>query len=220
MTTIEMYLITPLKEMLSTVVSFVPTLVSVFIILLLGYLLVKLLREVLHRLFKMMHLDKMTDMLELPKMLRAGGVKYGVSHVLTVVLSLVLVLMFLIIAMRVVGIEGAPELIGVMVVYITHIMTAMFVLTVGLILAKVVGKVVHFISANLDLPNPKLHERVARWAMILFTIKMSLSELGFGYLFSGTEFQIWFSGLVLALALAFGLGGRDAAAKFLSSKNK
>lgn len=218
MTTIEMYLITPLKEMISTVVSFVPTLVSVAIILLLGYLLVKLLHEVLHRFFKMMRLDKITDMIELSKMLRTGGVKHSFSHVLTSVVGLIFVLMFVILALRVVGIDAAPDLIGVMVVYVTHVLTAVFVLVIGLILAQVVGKVVHMIGANLDLPKPKLHERVARWAIILFTIKMTLSELGFGYLFSGTEFHIWFAGVVLALALAFGLGGRDAAAKYLASR--
>ena len=218
MTTIDTYLLTPLREMFSTVLSFIPTLVSVFIILFLGYLLAKLLREVLQRLFKTMRLDKVAEKLELPKMLHVGGVKHGVSHVLSVVVYLVVVFMFLIITMKVIGIDTAPGMIGVVVAYISPVLSAVFVLVVGLITAKVIGKLVYMVVANLELPSPKLHERISRWAIIIYAAKMSISELGFGYLFSGTEFHIWFAGVVLALALAFGLGGRDAAAKYLSRK--
>ncbi len=221
MTTIDNFftaVITPLHEMLSTVLSFLPTLVSVFIILFLGYLLAKLLREVLQRLFKMMRLDKWADKLELPKMLHAGGVKPGVSHVVNVVVYIVVVLMFMIMALRLVGVDTASDSIGIMLAYSTHVVSAVFMLIVGLIVAKVVSKIVHLVVANLEMPNPKLHERISRWAIVLYAAKMSLSELGFGFLFSGTEFLIWFAGVVLALALAFGLGGRDAAAKYLSKK--
>jgi small-conductance mechanosensitive channel len=218
MTTIDMYILTPLREMFSTVLSFIPTLVSVFIILFLGYLLAKLLREVLQRLFKTMRLDKVADKLELPKMLHTGGVKHGVSHVLNGVVYLIVVLMFLIMALRVINIDTASDSIGIMLAYAAHVVSAVFMLIIGLIVAQVVGKIVYLVVANLEMPNPKLVERISRWAIVLYAARMCISELGFGYLLSGTEFRILFAGIVLALALAFGLGGRDAAAKYLSRK--
>lgn len=222
MTTIDTFMltvVTPLWEMFSTVVSFVLPLISVFLILLFGYLVARVVRELLQHLFKAISMDKVSDKTGLSKMLRHGGVKHGFSHIITAMVSLIVVLMFMIIALRVIGINTLPDMIGIVVAYITPVVTAVFVLLMGHIVAKIVGSLVFWVVANLELPNPKLHERVARWAILLFAIKLTLVELGFGYLFSGTEFhRIWFAGLVLGLALAFGLGGRDAAAKLITKK--
>ena len=218
MNTLDSYFIIPLREMLSTVLSFVPTVVSVFIILFLGYMLTKLLHGVLAHLFKMMRLDKMMDKLELSKLFHVGKVKYSASHLLIALLGLIVTFMFVIVAMRIVGLDSLSELMGDIIAYVAPVVTAVFILVVGMVVAKIASLLVHAVVAIFGLPNPKLHERISRWAILLYAIKLSLVELGFGYLFTGSVFHIWFSGLVLALALAFGLGGKEAAARMLNKK--
>ena len=56
---------------------------------------------------------------------------------------------------------------------------------------------------------------VSRWAIIIFAGTISLRELGIGTLLVTTTFNIILGGVCLALALAFGLGGRDAAARYI-----
>lgn len=218
MNTLDNYLIVPLKEMFSTVLSFVPTMLCVFIILLLGYMLTKLLHEVLTHLFKMMRLDKMMEKTELSKLFHVGKAKHSVSHLIITLVGLVVTFMFVILSMRIGGVDMLSDLFGDVVSYVSPVLSAVFVLVVGMVVAKVISLLVHAVVAMFGLPNPKLHERISRWAILLYAAKLSLMELGFGYLFSGLVFHIWFSGLVLALALAFGLGGRDAAAKILNKR--
>ena len=218
MTAIETYLLTPLKDVLYTVGSLVPSIVSVFVALILGYFIAKLLRDVLHRVFKEVHIDKVADKLGLSKLLSSGGVKHSLGHLTGAGTYLVVIFTFLLMTMRTVGIGTMPDYIGGLIAYITPVITAVFILVVGHVLAKLVGGLIYLVVSMFELPKPDLHERISRWAILLYTIKMSLSVLGFDFLFSGTVLHIWFAGVVLALALAFGLGGRDKAAKYLSDK--
>ncbi len=219
MTTIHSCLLIPLKEMFANIVGYIPTLVVAFAILVLGYLIAKLLREVLHKLFTEIGLDKVMDKLGLSKCFHANGVKYSLSHILISVVYLIVIYMFLIMTIHVVGVYSVSSSVGSIVAYILNVVSAVMVLVAGLVLAKIMGDLIYLVISKLGLPNPKLHERVTRWAIIVYTAKISLSELGLGFLFSGSVFMIWFGGLVLGLALAFGLGGRDVAAKYLSKKS-
>ena len=218
MTAIHSCLLIPLKEMFANIVNYIPTLVVAFAILVLGYLIAKLLREVMQKVFTEIGLDKAMDKLGLSKCFHANGVKHSLSHILISVVYLIVIYVFLIMTIHVVGIYGVSTLVGSIVGYILNVISAVMVLVVGSVLAKIMGDLIYLVMSKLELPNPKLHERVTRWAILLYAAKISLSELGFGYLLTGTVFMIWFGGLVLGLALAFGLGGRDAAAKYFSKK--
>jgi len=218
MTTLDTYILMPMKDMFHTVIGVLPMLVSVFITLVIGYVLARILRDLLTRLFKEAHLDKVADKLGLSKVLHAGGVKHTLSHLIGSVVYLIVVFMFLIMTVRIIGIDTFGGVISSMLAYTIPVIVAVFVLVVGHIVAHIIGKTVHAVVSNYGLPKPKLHERVCRWAIILYAVKMSLTTLGYGILFSGTVFHIWFAGLILALSLAFGLGGRDAAAKYLAKK--
>lgn len=218
MTAIHSCLLVPLKDMFSHIIGYIPTLVIAIAILVLGYLIAKLLRELMQKLLAEVGLDKVMDKLGLSKFLHANGVKHSLSHVLISVVYLIVIYMFVIMAVNVVGAYGVSAQVGIVVGYVINVISAVLVLVVGLILAKIMGDVVYLVISKLELPNPQLHERIARWAIIVYAAKISLSELGLGVLLTGPVFMIWFGGVVLALALAFGLGGRDAASKYLAKK--
>ena len=214
MTAIYTCILVPLKDTFNVLVSFIPTIVVAFAVLILGYLLAKLSREILEKLFSEVGLDKVMDKLGLSKGLHAGGVKYSLSHILSTVVYLIIIYMFMLVTVDVIGIGRMSYLIGSVVGYILSVISAVIVLVMGLVLGKGMGALIYLVVSKLGLPEPKLHERITRWAIVLYAAKISLSELGLGYLFSGTIFMIWFTGLVFALALAFGLGGRETAAKY------
>jgi hypothetical protein len=65
------------------------------------------------------------------------------------------------------------------------------------------------------MPNPAIFAGVSRWAIIIFAVTIALVELDIAPLLVTTTFNIILGGVVLALALAFGLGGKDAAARYI-----
>jgi hypothetical protein len=82
-------------------------------------------------------------------------------------------------------------------------------------LASFVSGIVQIAAGNAKLPKPELLAGISRWAIIIFALTIALAQLGIGTLLVTTTFNIILGGIVLALALAFGLGGKDAAARYL-----
>src|SRR2546427_28459 len=86
---------------------------------------------------------------------------------------------------------------------------------VGWLAANFLGQAVLIAAVNASLPEARLLARAARWLVLLFAFATALTEIGIGRDMVLVAFGILFGGLVLALALAFGLGGRHLARHIL-----
>jgi hypothetical protein len=87
-------------------------------------------------------------------------------------------------------------------------------------LASFVSGIVRTAAGNANLPKPQVFAGVSRWAIIIFAVTIALEQLGIAPLLVTGTFNIILGGIVLALALAFGLGGKDVAAKYLEGLKK
>jgi len=83
--------------------------------------------------------------------------------------------------------------------------------------AKFVQGVTYTYLSNIKIDGAELISIMARYAILLFVMSMALEQLAIGGQILVSAFQIAFGALCLALALAFGLGGRDRAAKILDN---
>ena len=73
-------------------------------------------------------------------------------------------------------------------------------------------------AVNARLPEARLLARAVYWAVLLFAAATALTHLGIGKEMVLVAFGITFGGMVLALALAFGLGGRGLAREILERR--
>ena len=207
MATLNNLIIVPFMEMVMKVASFIPTIVGALFVLVIGMLLAKVLYEVIARITKEIHINTLADKIGLAGLLHKGGVKPTLGSLIGSFVYLVVTLIFFIMTLSTLGMTSMTYLISTLLAYVPQVVSAVFVLVIGMILAKVISTVVYAVTSNLDMPKPKLHERISRWAILLFAAKVAIEELGYGGIFVGTVFHIWFSGLVLALALAYGIRG-------------
>jgi len=207
MATINTLIIVPFMDMIMKVASFIPTLIGALVLLGIGLFLGKVLYEVMNRVMKEIHINALAEKIGLAHLLHKGGIKPTFSELIGSFVYLVVVMVFLIMALQALGLTSMVGLITLLVSYLPQVIAAVFVLVMGMILAKVVSVVVYAVASNLDIPDPKLYERISRYAIIIFAAKVSIEELGFGEIFVGTTFHIVLGGVVLALALAYGLGG-------------
>lgn len=220
MMTFDTLVLQPLRDMLVEVVRFVPTLVSALFILILGLIFSKLVSQVIGRLLREVKLDKMLDKIGMSQVLHKGGVKQTFTGMVTSIIYWVLIVIFILITVKAMGMTIVSDSVGRLIAYIPHVISAVTVLVLGLILAKISGSFVHFVASYMELPQPKLLERITRWTVIIYALTVTLEELGFGSLLMGTTFHIVLSGVVFGFALAYGLGGRDKAASHLEKYGK
>ena len=89
---------------------------------------------------------------------------------------------------------------------------------VGWLAANFLGQAALIAAVNAGLPEARLVSRGVRWAVLLFTGATTLTQLGIGAEMVMVTFGITFGGLIFALALAFGLGGRALAQEILERR--
>ena len=205
-------IVTPVSEMLTKIVGYLPTLIGALIILTGGWVVAKFLRRIVNRALEAIHFDKLAD--------KAGISETSAVAVMSGLVYWLAIIMVLVMVVNALGLNQASNVLESLFGYIPSVIAALFVLVVGMFLANFVSGIIHTAAGNASLPRPEMYAAVSRWAIIIFAGTISLRELGIATLLVTTTFNIVLGGVCLALALAFGLGGRDAAARYLEEWRK
>jgi cellulose synthase/poly-beta-1,6-N-acetylglucosamine synthase-like glycosyltransferase len=211
----ENLIVEPVREMLIKIVSYLPTLLGALIILTVGWVVAKTLKGMVDRVLKVTHFDRLAEKAGISQILTKGGLKTSAREVLSTLVYWLVIIMVLVMVVNALGLPQASDVLASLFAYIPNVIAALFVLVVGMFLANFVSGIVRTAAGNTSLPNPEVFAGVSRWAIIVFAGTISLKELGIATLLVTTTFNIVLGGVCLALALAFGLGGREAAARYL-----
>jgi cellulose synthase/poly-beta-1,6-N-acetylglucosamine synthase-like glycosyltransferase len=141
--------------------------------------------------------------------------KISAREVISGLVYWLIMIMVLVMTVDALGLPKASDVLASLFAYVPNVIAALLVLVVAMFLASFVSGIVHTAAGNANLPRPEIFAGVSRWAIIIFAVTISLGELGIATLLVTTTFNIILGGVCLALALAFGLGGKDAAARYL-----
>jgi hypothetical protein len=213
-------IIDPLKNMVLQVFGYLPTLFIALGILIGGYLVARVLVEGLKALFKAISLDKLSDKVGLTHVLKNGDISHKPSEMLVSLVYWVFMIMVLIMTIKALGLAAVSGLLDKVLGYIPAVISGVFVLVLGMLIAKVVSGVIHVTASTTHMPHPETLARLSKYAIVVYVAAAFLKEIGFGALFVGSNATIFFTGIVLALAIAFGLAGKSLAAKYLDVLKK
>lgn len=103
--------------------------------------------------------------------------------------------------------------------YLPNVVTALVVILVGSIVARYLARSVLIESVNMNLHYGRLLSLGIKWLVMVFTIAMALDHLQIGIGIVHLAFGILFGGIVLALALAVGLGSKEMVSRSLERES-
>jgi len=209
-------IVVPVSEMLTKLVGYLPTLMGALIILTVGWVVAKTLRRIVSRGLEKIHFNKLAEKAGISEILNKGGLKTSANDVLSGFVYWLVIIMVLVMVVNALGLPQASNVLESLFAYIPNVIAALFVLVVGMFLANFVSGIIRTAAGNASLPKPDMLAAVSRWAIIIFAGTISLRELGIAILLVTTTFNIILGGVCPALALAFALGGKDAAATYLN----
>jgi hypothetical protein len=208
-------IIDSLREVIMMVVSFVPTLVIAIALLIVGCLVASIIRKFMGEFFSLIKLDMIFDRLGITAALKNGGMTQKPSKIISNLIYVVFMFIVLMITVKAFGLEMALVMFDEMIVFIPTVITGIIVLIVGMLMAQFVSKLVYIAAKNTDMPSPHIVSRLAKLSILIYVGIMYLREIGFIGLFVGINYTILIGGIVLSLALAFGLAGKGIATRYL-----
>jgi hypothetical protein len=99
--------------------------------------------------------------------------------------------------------------------YLPNLLAALMILFVGAIVARFLARSVLIGAVNMQIHSARLLSLAAKWLVQLVAVAMALDHLSIGRSILLLAFSILFGGIVLAAALAVGLGSRDVVGRIL-----
>lgn len=210
----------PVREMLMKMMAYLPVLLGALIILIVGWLVAKAIRRLVEWLLTTVRFEMLADKAGISEVLKKGQLKSTVSRVVSGLVYWLVMIMVLVMVANALGLSKASDILASLFAYVPKVIGALIVLVVAMFLANFVSGIVRTTAGNANLPKPELLAGISRWTIIIFAVTISLTQLGIAPLLVTATFNIILSGIVLALALAFGLGGKDAAARYLDELKK
>ena len=198
------------------VVNFVPNLVIAIVILVLGWLVGALIGRAIWQVFKSMKVDDALRQAGFESFMHRGGVNLDSGAFVGGLVKWFVVVIFLIAALDVLGLTQVNFFLqDVVLGYLPHVLAAALVLLVAGVIGDVTGRVVVTAAKTAGVDSAHFVGAVAKWAIWVFAILVALSQLGIAAAFSQTLFTGVVIAVSLALGLSFGLGGQEAASRFI-----
>ncbi len=183
--------------------------------LILGWLVARTIRKLVLRLLRLLRLESAAERAGLEDFLMRGGVRFTT---VTLTANLIYWGLMLVVAMAVFNILGVPvstTLLDEVGTYLPKILVALVIVVFGTMLARFIGATVHTYLNNIGVQGARAIGVLAHIATLTFVATLALQQLQIGGPVLTSAFQLAFGGLCLALALAFGLGGREWAAAII-----
>lgn len=212
--------IEPFERFFDKVVQFLPNFLTALLILIMGVVLGAVIKGVFLRLFKAIGLDRVSERSGVIELLRKGGIKDPISVLLAKVAGWVTIAIFAIISVGELEIPAVERLFESFLLYLPNVFVAALILLFGYLLGNFFGRAALIAAVNAGIRFSGLIGRFVKFAVFILAATMALEQLGIGRETIIIAFAIVFGGIVLALSIAFGLGGRDIAKEYLEKKMK
>jgi len=206
-----------LDEILRSVARFLPRFLEMMIIVFVGWLIAYILKLLLRSLLRITRFDKLSEHTGATELLR-GTALPSLTELVSRFVFWVAWLGFILLGISVLGVVGIEEHVANFFGFLPRLFVSLIILFFGLLAASFFSRAALLSGVNADLPSPRLISWAVRTMIILFVVSMAFEELGVASRTVIVAFTLTFGALMLGLALAFGLGGRDLAKKYLERR--
>lgn len=210
-----MLMLDPFATFWSQVVAKLPSLVGALLLLLVGSFLGRVAREVTGKLLTSTRVDEFLGKVGFGEVMARIGLGRSASYAIGFLIYWLILLVFVVSAANALSLTVVSELLNRFVLFMPRLIASALVLFGGLLLGHFVGEVIRGACEANRLRSGALIARVFNGIVVVFASIIGLEELGIDTAILTSSIQIILGTLGLAVALAFGLGGRDVAAEII-----
>src|SRR3989344_1226565 len=193
-----------------------PNFIAALLLVVLGWIFGVAVGRVITQIVDALRIDTWLAKAGVDKVVERSGYRLNAGAFLGWLAKLFFIIVFLIVALNLLGLFAVNIFLLNVLAYIPNVIVAVLVLFIASVAADIVGGVVA--GASLATGSRVAHflGSVTRWAIWIFALMVAFSQLGIAAQFMNILFTGIVAMLALAGGLAFGLGGRDAAADFIN----
>src|ERR1700737_384200 len=196
---------------------FLPRLIVMLILAFVGWVIAYIAKILLRSILRLIKFDRLSDNAGASQLLTKAALPSS-TEMLSRFVFWVAWLGFILLGVSVLGILGLQEQIARFFIFLPRLFVAMFIMFFGLLAASFFSRATLLAAVNANVPSARVLSVAVRSIIIVFVLSIAFEELGLAQHTMLVAFGIAFGALMLGLAIAFGIGGRDLARHFLERK--
>jgi Conserved TM helix len=208
-------LLEPLRAVLQQTGVFLPRLMVAIAVFVIGWLVANAARFAVVKAMRAFNFHVLTERAGIDGFLQQGGTRKDTTDLFGAVVYWLVILAALIVAFNGLGLTQVTDLLTRVLLFLPKLLVAMVLLIFGAYFGRFVGQAVASHLRNAHISDAELLGHAVQYVIVAFVILLAVDHLDIGGGLIQHTFLIVLSGVVLALALSFGLGGRDRAARLL-----
>lgn len=209
----------PLKGLLTKFSLFLPNLLAMLVIVLAGILLAYVIRKILVKFLLALKFDSWSDRMGFTKLMRQGDLWSKPSVTAGTMVFWLLIIITLMSGLSALQIQAMDNLAAQFFSYIPRFLSAAIILAIGYVLAGFIRRTVLIAAANSGFHYAKIFADAIHMLLIVLILAMVMEQLQIAPSIVLAAFSIIFGGIVIALAIAFGVGGIDAARRIIEKES-
>ena len=206
-----------LHELRGGFARFLPRLIVMLILVFLGWIIAYAAKVVLRSILRLINFDKLSENAGASQLLTKADLP-SATEVLSRFVFWVAWLGFILLGVSALGILGLQEQIARFFLFLPRLFVALFIMFFGMLAASFFSRAALLAAVNANVPSPRVLSIAIRSIIIVFVLSIAFEELGLAEQTMLVAFGIAFGAFMFGLAIAFGIGGRDLAQRFLEKK--
>ena len=204
------------QQLWTGVVGFVPRLVVAIVVFIIGWIIAVTVGKVVAQIIRSIKVDRALQNLGVEEPLARAGFRLDSGAFIGALVRWFFIIVFLVAAIDVLGLSQVNIFLSdIVLLYLPNVVVAALILVVGALIANAMHRVVVGTAKAAHLPSSGFLGGIAKWSIWIFSILAALFQLGVAGPFVQTLFTAFVAMMALAGGLAFGLGGKEAAARYL-----
>lgn len=203
-------------QVTSRIFSFLPNLIAAVAVFVIGWIIAGWIKTITIKLLETLLLSKLLEGAGVKKFLKKADITTKIEEAIGTAVKWLIILIFFIASVNIVGLTTVSNVLENILGYIPHVISAALILTIGVLIAGFVEKLVKGAVSSVDVKTGRLFGRVASYTIVVFSALAAISELKIAQGFINTIFTGFIAMLALGLGLAIGLGAKDLVSRVLN----
>lgn len=195
--------------------SVIPKILGFLLILIVGWFIASMLERGVSALLRRVRFNELSQRAGLSDFVRKMGVNTDAAGMIGLMLKWFVRIIALAVAFDALGLPAVSEVLQQLLLWLPNVVVAIVVLVIGGLAARALSNVVRGMAREADLTNAHFLSKVASMVVWAFAVVVAVHQLGIATELVNALFIAIVGALALSLGLAFGLGGKDAAAELL-----
>ncbi|MDQ5889959.1 MAG: hypothetical protein QG609_452 [Patescibacteria group bacterium] len=204
------------RDLWIDIISYTPNILISIIIFMVGWVFASLLGKWISTLIRTVKVDDVLQSIGIQDLVNRAGYRLDAGAFIGAMVKLFIIVVFLIAALDVLGLEQINQFLNVVIInYIPNVIAVAIILLLAAVIGDILKNLVTGSAKAAGVVYAELLGGIVKWSLWVFAILAAFNQLNIGAVFAQTLFTGLVAMLALAGGLAFGLGGRDAASRYL-----